>query len=87
MAVVVLAGLVAVCWFFLYVLVPFRRDEKHPRRHEESPTGFPIVASGQIVGPLLGPSGHKGALAERREQRHLMIRAAHKIETERRLVC
>jgi hypothetical protein len=58
MAVVVLAGLVAVCGFFLYVLVQFRRDEKHPRRHEEPPTGFPIVASGQIVGPLRDPNGH-----------------------------
>ena len=30
MAVVVFAGLVAVCGFFLYVLVQFRRDEKQP---------------------------------------------------------
>jgi len=58
MAVVVFAGLVAVCGFFLYVLVQFRRDEKQPRRHEEWPTGFPIVASGQIVGPLPDPNGH-----------------------------
>jgi hypothetical protein len=57
MAVVVFAGLVAVCGFFLHLLVQFRRDEKHPRRHEESPTGFPIVASGQIVGPLPDPNG------------------------------
>jgi hypothetical protein len=59
MAVVVLAGLVLVCGFFLYVLVQFRRDEKHLRRHEESPTGFPIVASGQIVGPLPDRNGHR----------------------------
>jgi hypothetical protein len=59
MAVIVFTGLVAVCGFFLYVLVQFRRDEKHPRRHEESPTGFPIVASGQIVGPLPDPNGHR----------------------------
>jgi hypothetical protein len=52
MAVIVFAGLVAVCGFFLYVLVQFRREEKHPQRHLEMPTGFPIVASGQIVGPL-----------------------------------
>ena len=54
---VVLTG--AVCGFFVYVLVQFRRDEKHPRRHEERPTGFPIVASGQIVGPLPEPNGHR----------------------------
>jgi hypothetical protein len=59
MAVVVFAGLVAVCGFFLYVLVQFRRDEKHPSRHDELPTGFPIVASGQIVGPLPDPNGHR----------------------------
>jgi hypothetical protein len=67
MAVVVFAGLVVVCGFFLYVLVQFRRDEKHLRRHEKSPTGFPIVASGQIVGPLPDPNGHrfgKAALQE-----------------------
>jgi hypothetical protein len=52
MAVIVFAGLVAVCGFFLYVLVQFRREEKHPKRHVEMPTGFPVVASGQIVGPL-----------------------------------
>jgi hypothetical protein len=59
MAVIVFAGLVAVCGFFLYVLVQFRRDEKHPRRHGELPTGIPIVASGQIVGPLPDPNGHR----------------------------
>jgi hypothetical protein len=59
MAVIVFAGLVAVCGFFLYVLVQFRRDEKRPRRHEESPTGFPIVASGQIVRPLPDPDGRR----------------------------
>jgi hypothetical protein len=71
MAIIVFAGLVAVCGFFLYVLVQFRRDEKHPRRHEESPTGFPIVASGQIVGHCrtrtgidLEPLRYKRAQAE-----------------------
>jgi hypothetical protein len=54
---VVLTG--AVCGFFIYVLVQFRRDEKHPRRHEDLPTGFPIVASGQIVAPLREPNGHR----------------------------
>jgi hypothetical protein len=71
MAVVVLAGLVAVCGFFLYVLVQFRRDEKNPRRHEESPTGFPIVASGQIVGPLLDPNGHTKSPGGSRERRDI----------------
>lgn len=36
MAVVVFAGLVAVCGFFLYLLVQFRRDERHPRRRGET---------------------------------------------------
>jgi hypothetical protein len=59
MAVIVFVGLLVVCGFFLYVLVQFRRDEKYPRRHRELPTGFPIVASGQIVGPLPDPNGHR----------------------------
>ena len=29
-AVIVFAGVVVVCGFFLYVLLQFRRDEKHP---------------------------------------------------------
>jgi hypothetical protein len=58
MAVIVFAGLFVVCGFFLYVLVQFRRDEKRPRRHEELPTGFPIVASGQIVDQL-DPNRHR----------------------------
>jgi hypothetical protein len=50
---VVLAG--SACAFFVYVLVQFRRDEKHPRRHQGVPAGFPMAASGQIVGPLRSP--------------------------------
>jgi heme/copper-type cytochrome/quinol oxidase subunit 2 len=45
--VVMLTG--AVCGFFVYVLVQFRREEKHLKRHDDRPTGFPVVASGQIV--------------------------------------
>ena len=56
-AIVTLVLTGAVCGFFVYVLVQFRRDEKHPRRHEDLPAGFPIVASGQIVAPLREPNG------------------------------
>lgn len=51
--VVVLTG--ALCAFFVYVLVQFRREEQHLKRHDEMPTGFPVVASGQIVIPLETP--------------------------------
>jgi heme/copper-type cytochrome/quinol oxidase subunit 2 len=54
-AIVVVVLTSAVCGFFVYVLVQFRREEKHPRRHDKMLTGFPIVASGQIVGPLADP--------------------------------
>jgi hypothetical protein len=60
--VVEIIGLVltcAVCAFFVYVLVQFRRDEKHPRRQQDLPTGVPIVASGQIVGPLANRNGRR----------------------------
>ena len=56
MTVVVVAGLVLVNVFFLYVLVQFRRDEKHSRRREERSMGVPIAA-GQIV--VLGPPKSK----------------------------
>ncbi len=69
MAVIVFAGLVVVCGFFLYVLVQFRRDEKHSTHHEELPTRFPIVASRQIVGPLLDPKKHRLGNAARRKDR------------------
>jgi hypothetical protein len=61
--------LLVVCGFFLYVLVQFRRDEKYPRRHGELPTGFPIVVSGQIVGPLPDPQGHRLGNAARQKDR------------------
>lgn len=69
MAVIVFAGLFVVCGFFLYVLTQFWRDEKYPRRHEELPTGFPIVASGQIVGPLPEPKGPRLGNAARQKDR------------------
>jgi hypothetical protein len=69
MAIVVFAGLVAVCGFFLYVLVQFRREEKHPRRSGELPAGFPIVASGQIVGPLPDFDQYRRGNGARRKER------------------
>jgi hypothetical protein len=59
MAVVALLGLAVVCAFFLYVLVQFWREEKHPRRSNEPPAGFPMVSSGQIVIPLEPPRGER----------------------------
>jgi heme/copper-type cytochrome/quinol oxidase subunit 2 len=51
--VAVLTG--AVCGFFVYVLVQFRREEKHLKRHDDVPTGFAMVASDQVVIPLETP--------------------------------
>jgi hypothetical protein len=42
----------AACVFFLYVLVQFWREERQPRRSNDSPVGFPVISSGQIVMPL-----------------------------------
>jgi len=69
MAVIVFAGLVVVCGYFLYALVQFIRDEKHPTRREELSTGFPIVASRQIVGLLLDSKKHRLGDAARRKDR------------------
>ncbi len=55
-AILAIAFTCGVCGFFLYVLVQFRRDEKHPRRGDDSLAGFPMVASGQIVRPFVEPS-------------------------------
>lgn len=52
-----------VCGFFVYVLVQFRRDAKHPRRGDESLAGFPMAASGQIVRPLVEPGMQRNAKA------------------------
>jgi len=55
-AILVVAFTCGVCAFFLYVLVQFRRDEKHhPRHGDDSLVGFPMAASGQIVRPFVEP--------------------------------
>ena len=68
MAVIVLAGVVVVCGFFLYVLLQFRRDEKHLTRHERR-TGLPIMATRRIVGPLLDAKEHRLGNPARRKHR------------------
>jgi hypothetical protein len=55
MAVIALLGVAAACVFFLYVLVQFWLEEKHPRRRDEMPMGFPMISSGQIVMPRETP--------------------------------
>ena len=51
MGVIAFLGPAMVWVFFLYVLVQFRLEEKYPRRRNETPMGFPMVSSGQIVMP------------------------------------
>ena len=51
MVVVAFLAMAAACVFFLYVLVQFWLEEKHPRRRNEMPMGFPMVSCGQIVMP------------------------------------
>jgi hypothetical protein len=41
--------------FFLYVLVQFWLDEKHESERRETPLGFPVISSAQIVMPLETP--------------------------------
>jgi hypothetical protein len=66
-AILAVAFTCGVCGFFLYVLVQFRRDEKHPRRGDNGLAGFPIAASGQIVRPFVEPSKQtNGKAATRR---------------------
>jgi hypothetical protein len=56
MVVIALFAVVAAaCVFFLYVLVQFWLEEKHARRGNDSPVGFPVISSGQIVMPLQTP--------------------------------
>jgi len=45
----------AACVFFLYALVQFWLEEKHLPRRRETPLGFPVISSGQIVMPLEKP--------------------------------
>jgi hypothetical protein len=55
MAVIAFLGMTAVCVFFLYALVQFSLEEKRLRRRRETPLGFPVISSGQIVTPLKSP--------------------------------
>jgi hypothetical protein len=67
MAVIAFAGLVVVCGFFLYVLVQFRRDEKHPTRHEELPHRISDRGLPASRGPLLDPKKRSSDNAARRK--------------------
>jgi hypothetical protein len=49
MVAIAFFAMAAACVFFLYVLVQFWLEEKHPRRSSDTPMAFPIVSSGQIV--------------------------------------
>jgi hypothetical protein len=55
MAVFVFLLVAAACVFFLYALVQFWLEEKHLRRRNDAPLGFPVISSGQIVMPLETP--------------------------------
>jgi hypothetical protein len=55
MEVFVFLVVAAACIFFLYALVQFSLEEKHLRRRRETPLGFPVISSGQIVMPLETP--------------------------------
>lgn len=66
-AILAVAFTCGVCGFFLYVLVQFRRDEKHPRRGDENLAGFPMAASGQIVQPLVEPGEQRNGKAAAQE--------------------
>ncbi|MGA7841211.1 MAG: hypothetical protein WBS17_02085 [Candidatus Acidiferrales bacterium] len=55
MEVFVFLVVAAACAFFLYALVQFSLEEKHLRRPRETPLGFPVISSGQIVMPLPTP--------------------------------
>jgi hypothetical protein len=52
MAIVVFLVVAAASVFFVYALVQFWLEEKHLRRRRETPLGFPVISSGQIVMPL-----------------------------------
>jgi hypothetical protein len=55
MVVFVFLLVAAACVFFLYALVQFSLEEKHLRQRRETPLGFPVISSGQIVMPLETP--------------------------------
>ena len=52
MEVFVFLVVAAACVFFLYALVQFSLEEKHLRQRRQTPLGFPVISSGQIVMPL-----------------------------------
>jgi hypothetical protein len=52
MEVFVFLVVAAACGFFLYALVQFSLEEKHLRQRRQTPPGFPVISSGQIVMPL-----------------------------------
>jgi hypothetical protein len=55
MEVFVFLVVAAACIFFLYALVQFSLEEKHLRQKRQTPLGFPVISSGQIVMPLEPP--------------------------------
>jgi hypothetical protein len=76
MEVLVFLVAAAACVFFLYALVQFSLEEKHLRQRRETPLGFPVISSGQIVMPLETPRD------ERRE--HSEAQEAHGASENRR---
>jgi hypothetical protein len=60
MVVLLFLVVAAACVFFLYALVQFWLEEKHLRRRRETPLGFPVISSGQIVTPLEPPREERG---------------------------
>ena len=66
MVVVVFLVVAAACVFFLYALVQFWLEEKHLRRRRETPLGFPVISSGQIVMPLEPPGEEQRKDSENR---------------------
>jgi hypothetical protein len=55
MEVFVFLVVAAACIFFVYALVQFSLEERHLRQRRETPFGFPVISSGQIVMPLETP--------------------------------
>jgi hypothetical protein len=55
MEVFVFLVVAAACIFFVYALVQFSLEERHLRQRRETPLGFPVISSGQIVMPLETP--------------------------------
>jgi hypothetical protein len=55
MAVFAFLIVAAACVFFVYALVQFSLEERRLRRRRETPLGFPVISSGQIVMPLETP--------------------------------